>query len=251
MVYVDEEESRVIVLNTPILTRSAGLSRNLFPKTYKVKNNWMAWALAVCGLLVVLSPNVIVPLIVGHSIFPLKVIWHGWYVLWIAFYTCLVLSILLCKIPYAIEREADRFTIHFLLRKVQVPLADIEEVRVVRKWMVKDSVKMAAKAAPGISCIGAQNNYEEVGAPKQHVRPCFPFSLCEPFLCFDSDTKFFWGAPGAWSREVCIVSVKNTSFNNYVFDLGDMDSFIQDNRPGDICCCFRGASLGPRERIQR
>lgn len=99
----------------------------------------------------------------------------------------------------------------------------------VRKWMVKDTVHLAAKAAPAF-CNPQEQHYLEVGAPKQKVTRCFPFSLCMPCFCCDSKTKFFWGAPSFRGREVCILSVRNAMCDNYIFDLVDMESFIKDNK---------------------
>merc|ERR1712224_859432 len=108
-------------------------------------------------------------------------------------YAVLVLSILLFKIPSALEREADAFKVHFMLRKSRLTIKNIEEIRVVRKWMMSDSVKLVAEAAPKLCgpCLG--HSYEQVGAPKEQAKRCFPFSLCEPFFCCDRRTKYFWG----------------------------------------------------------
>lgn len=242
---MDEEAAamtRVVVLNAPILSRSAGLNANLFPKIYKVRGNWTAWLLSGCGLLVVLSPKVIVPLIRDKPLWPLTTIWgHGLYTLWVGLYTALVLLILTTRIPSALERKPGVLTVHFLMRKVQIAISEIEEVRVVRKWVVEDSVQLVAKSAPSLCspCVPSRfarsTRYEELGAPKQKVKRCFPFSLCEPLSCCDSDKKFFWGAPGLLSKEVCIVSVRSAACNNYAFDLVNMEEFITDNRADYSC----------------
>jgi hypothetical protein len=158
-------------------------------------------------------------------------IWNGFYVPFIAFYTCLVSFLLCFKIPCALERKENAFVVHFLARKVRIGFKDIDEVRVVRKWKLKDSAKQIAEASPDFvgPCIGAPGKgYEEVGAPQQSVKAIFPFSLCEPCLC--QGAKIFWGAPGK-SREVCIISIKNSTYGNYILDLQNLDEFIRDNRP--------------------
>lgn len=43
--------------------------------------------------------------------------------------------------------------------------------------------------------------------------------------------KFFWGSPCRWGREVCIINVRNSQWNNYILDLVDTSGFIQDNKP--------------------
>jgi hypothetical protein len=229
----DEEEamSRVTVMNSGILSRSNGLSMNAFPKRYAVKGNWSAWVLAAVGLLAVLSPKLFIPLFYGKDVWGMS-IWNGFYVPFIGLYTCLALFVMLAKIPYSLEREVDGFVVHFLARKVRVELKEVDEVRVVRKWMMKDSAKMVAQAVPGSCrpCMGnSQNAYQEVGAPKQTIKLCFPFSICDPFMCCGADTKWFWGAPGP-GREVVIVSVRDSCCGNYVLDLVDTDGFLRDNR---------------------
>lgn len=228
---IDEEEatSRVTVMNSGILKRSVGLGANTFPKKYKVKGNWTIWAVVLFGLMAVISPKIVVPLVMGRQVWEVS-IWNGLYVPFIGFYSVLVSCLLAFKIPYSLEREANAFVIHFLCRKIRIDLSNLEEVRVVRKWKLQDSAKQIADSAPDFvgPCIGASGKgYEEVGAPQHKVKLLFPFSLCDPCMC--NGAKMYWGAPGK-SREVCIISIKNSTFGNYVLDLGDLDDFIRDNR---------------------
>lgn len=229
---IDEEEatSRVTVLNSGILQRSVGIGGNSFPKTYQAKGNWKIWALCLFGLIAVLAPKIITPLVMGRGVWEVH-IWNGFYVPFMAFYACLVCFLLVFKIPSALERTADAFIIHFFCRKVRIELADVDEVRVVRKWKLKDSAKQIADSAPEFvgPCLGVpEKGYQEVGAQQQHaVKAVFPFSLCEPCLC--KGAKFFWGSPGK-SREVCTISVKNSVYGNYILDLYNLDEFIRDNR---------------------
>lgn len=228
---IDEEEatSRVTVMNSGILKRSVGLGANTFPKKYKVKGNWTIWAVVLFGLMAVISPKIVVPLVMGRQVWEVS-IWNGLYVPFIGFYSVLVSCLLAFKIPYSLEREANAFVIHFLCRKIRIDLSNLEEVRVVRKWKLQDSAKQIADSAPDFvgPCIGASGKgYEEVGAPQHKVKLLFPFSLCDPCMC--NGAKMYWGAPGK-SREVCIISIKNSTFGNYVLDLGNLDDFIRDNR---------------------
>lgn len=228
---IDEEQatSRVTVMNGGILKRSVGIGANTFPKTYKVKGNWTIWALVLFGLFAVLSPKIVVPFFYGKGVWEVS-IWNGFYVPFIGCYVCLVSFLLFFKIPYGLERDANSFIVHFLCRKIRIALPDLEEVRVVRKWKLQDQAKKIVDAAPDCvgPCIGAQpKGYEEVGAPKQTLKAVFPFTLCEPCLCKGS--KIYWGAPGK-SREVCIISIKNSTYGNYMLNLEDLDDFIRDNR---------------------
>jgi len=227
----DEEEamSRVTVMNSGILKRSVGLGTNKFPKTYKVKGNWTMWAVCLFGLVAVISPKIIAPLVMGKKVWEVS-IWNGLYMPFIGFYSVLCCYLLAFKIPYGLERQANAFIIHFLGRKVRIEFADLDEVRVVRKWKLQDTAKQIADSAPEFvgPCIGASGKgYEEVGAPQQKVKAVFPFSLCEPCMC--RGAKVYWGAPGK-SREVCIISIKNSTYGNYVLDLENLDEFLRDNR---------------------
>lgn len=156
-------------------------------------------------------------------------LWGGAYIWFCGFYLLLVAYILAFRIPSAIERGKDSITIHFVLRKLNVPIKEIEEIRVVRKWMVKDSMKLAARAAPSACnpCIPKSIQYDEINVSKHAAKRACPFCCCDPP---DVDTKFFWGAPGMWGREVCIVSIQGSIFGNYAFDLKDGDGFIADNK---------------------
>jgi len=219
----------VTVMNSGILKRSVGIGANTFPKTYKVKGNWTIWALVLFGLVAVVSPKIVIPLIYGEAVWSVS-IWNGFYVPFIGCYVCLVSFLLFFKIPYGLERDANSFIVHFLCRKIRIELSDLEEVRVVRKWKLQDQAKQIADAAPDCvgPCIGASpKGYEEVGAPKQTLKAVFPFTLCEPCLCKGS--KIYWGAPGG-SHEKCIISIKNSTYGNYSLDLESLDDFIRDNR---------------------
>jgi hypothetical protein len=233
MAHFDEEEAmtRQFAFNSGILGRSSGLSRGVFPKTYEVKSNVTAWVIVAVGMIFVFSPQIIVPLLYGNSVWPLVPIWDGYYFVFIGCYVVLALFTLLCRVPRALERLPDSLRVHFYLRKVDIPLSQVEEVRMVRKWILKDSVNLAAKATPTLcsSCVDKRNLvYSEVGAPKDKVSRCFPFSLCDPCGCCDA--KFFWGAPSLWGRDVCILSVRGATCNNYIFDLADIETFIKDNK---------------------
>lgn len=226
---VEEATSRVTVMNPGILKRSVGLGASTFPKTYKVKGNWTIWALMLSGLVAVISPKIIVPLVMGREVWEVS-LWNGFYQPFIGLYTCLVCFLLGFKIPFGLVREADAFVVHFLCRKIRIEFSEVDEVRVVRKWEVQDSAKQIVDAAPEFvgPCIGAKDKgYEEVGAPKQKLKAVFPFSLCEPCLC--QGAKIYWGAPGK-GREVCIISIKNSTYGNYMLNLRNLDEFIRDNR---------------------
>lgn len=153
----------------------------------------------------------------------------GAYMWFFGFYALFFMYILAFRIPSAIERDKDTITLHFVLRKLQVPIKDIEEIRIVRKWMVKDSARLAARAAPSVfnSCIPKSVQYDEVNVSKHSAKRACPFCCCDPP---DSDTRFYWGAPGMWGREVCIVSMRDSICGNYAFDLKDGDGFIKDNK---------------------
>eukprot|EP00746_Dinoflagellata_sp_MGD_P002851 gnl/MRDRNA2_/MRDRNA2_105573_c0_seq1.p1 gnl/MRDRNA2_/MRDRNA2_105573_c0~~gnl/MRDRNA2_/MRDRNA2_105573_c0_seq1.p1 ORF type:complete len:355 (-),score=80.12 gnl/MRDRNA2_/MRDRNA2_105573_c0_seq1:245-1234(-) len=225
---VEEATSRVTVMNTGILKRSVGIGANTFPKTYKVKGTWTAWALMLVGLVAVISPKIIVPLVYGREVWQVS-IWNGFYQPFIGLYACLVCFLLAFKIPCGLVREADALIVEFFCRKIRIALSDVDEVRVVRKWKVQDTTKQIVDAAPEFvgPCIGAQGKgYEEVGAPKQRLK-AVPFSLCDPCSCIGS--KIYWGAPGK-SKEVCIISLKNSTYGNFMLDLKDLDGFIRDNR---------------------
>jgi hypothetical protein len=216
-------------MNAGILKRSVGIGANTFPKTYAVKGTWTIWALVLFGLVAVISPKIIVPLVMGREVWDVS-LWNGLYQPFIGLYACLVCFLLGFKIPYGLVREPDALIVQFLCRKTRIELSDVDEVRVVRKWKVKDSAKQIVDAAPEFvgPCIGANDKgYEEVGAPKQSLKAVFPFSLCEPCLC--NGAKIYWGAPGK-GREVCIISIKNSTYGNYMLDLHDLDGFIRDNR---------------------
>lgn len=217
-------------MNTGILKRSIGIGSKTFPKTYKTKGNWVMWVIVLVGLTVVISPKIIAPLVMGREVWEVS-IWNGFYVPFIGLYACLAASILVFLIPHALERKDDAFVIHFLCRKTRIELCDVDEVRVVRKWMMKDSAKDLANAAPDFvgPCIGAPGKgYEEVGVPEKKVKAIFPFCLCDPCMC--KGATIYWGAPGE-SRDVCIISPKNSTLGNYVLGLRDLDEFIRDNRP--------------------
>jgi hypothetical protein len=225
---VEEATSRVTVMNAGILKRSVGIGANAFPKTYKVKGTWTVWALVLVGLIAVISPKIIVPLVMGREVWSVS-LWNGFYQPFIALYACLVCFLLGFKIPYGLVREPDAFIVEFLCRKIRIELSDLDEVRVVRKWKIQDSAKQIVDAAPEFvgPCIGAQGKgYEEVGAPKQRLK-AVPFSFCDPCSC--TGAKIYWGAPGK-SREVCIISLKNSTYGNYMLDLRNLDGFIRDNR---------------------
>jgi len=224
---VEDGTSRVTVMNPGILKRSVGIGANTFPKKYKVKGTWTVWVLVLVGLVAVISPKIIVPLIYGKEVWQVS-IWNGFYQPFIALYACLVCCLLAFKIPTGLVREADGFIVEFFCRKIRIELSDVDEVRVVRKWKFQDSAKQIADAAPEFvgPCIGAAGKgYEEVGAPKQKLK-AVPFSLCDLFSC---TSKIYWGAPSK-SKEVCIISLKNSTYGNFMLDLSDLDGFIRDNR---------------------
>lgn len=215
------------VLNSQALSRSRGISKGYFPKTYWVTGNWTAWVMATVGCFAVLLPKIVVPVLYGEEPFSNK-IWGGGYMWFFACYATICIYVLTCRIPSALEREKDAIIVHFVLRKLKIPIQEIEEIRIVRKWMVKDSAKLVARSAPSYcdACIPSRLRYDEVNVSKQAAKRACPFCLCEPP---DSDTKYFWGAPAMWGREVCILSVWNTFCNNYVFDLKNGETFIKDN----------------------
>lgn len=228
---IDAEEgnTRVCVMNSGILQRSVGLGATTFPKTYKAKIDWKFLGLVLFGLTAVVSPKIIVPLVMGKEVWEVS-IWNGFYVPFIAFYSCLAAFVLTFKIPTALERKADALIVHFVGRKIHIDIKDVDEVRVVRQWKLKDSAKQIAEASPDFvgPCIGApEKGYEEVGAPKHSVKAIFPFCLCAPSMC--KGAKIYWGAPGK-SREVCIISIKDSTYGNFILGLQNLDEFIRDNR---------------------
>lgn len=234
-----DDDEEVVVLNREILKVSGGLRDNRFPKKYAVKHRWYMRVLAVIFPLFLLSPKVISPLLDGQTLkeaFSLQYqVWDGTYIYLATAYMLIFFAILLYKIPWSIEREREFFVVHFLVRSLRIPIDDVEELRLVRQWNWRDSLKVAQKSA-GTTCGGlGVMQYEEVG-PRKPVVKSFAAACCHPMDCLKIITsKLFWGSPFNCGRSTCALSVRGSLCENFIFAVEDMKEFALDNRPDYNC----------------
>eukprot|EP00928_Gymnodinium_smaydae_P011377 TRINITY_DN14205_c1_g1_i1.p1 TRINITY_DN14205_c1_g1~~TRINITY_DN14205_c1_g1_i1.p1 ORF type:complete len:257 (-),score=34.53 TRINITY_DN14205_c1_g1_i1:31-687(-) len=110
-----------------------------------------------------------------------------------AVYMIFLIAFIFWQVPRTVIRENDRILVRFCCRTRAVPLDTVLEIRIL------------------------------------HARKCTSAKDCCKGLLCRYPTKFFWGYPTNFDRNVLLVT--STSCNNYIFSLHEMDEFVRDNWP--------------------
>lgn len=181
------------VLTAGLLRYSAGLERQVFPKTYNVRITW-GFFMYLFGL---------TAFIFGYTGFMHyyhesqgRAFQKGTYA-FVFFYLVFIFSIIFLQVPRRVVREDDKILIHFLCRTRVVPIDSIEFVRIARRRRVRSGNGQGGRR---IRCI-----------------------------CCQYPKKCIWGYPTNLDRNVVLVTT--SCCNNYCFSLHEMDEFVADNAP--------------------
>lgn len=180
------------VATSSLLANAAGVRRQAFPKTYTVRLTWGFYGYLVIVTVMIFGYTAAVAWYSG-GVFTLAE--FGFVVLFDTAYVAFILSFIFCQVPRTVIRENDRLVFAFCCRKRSVPISSIVEIRIVKRRKFKRG-------------------------------DCFQ---CHRGLLCKYPTKCFWGYPTNFDRNIIVVS--DTSCNNYLFSLIEMEDFVADNWP--------------------